>query len=47
VAIIVIIVLINLATGNLLGAFVGWLLPALLAFAGAKLGERMQRQRRG
>lgn len=47
VAIILIIVLVNLASGNLAGAFVGWLLPALVAFAGAKLGERMQRRRQG
>jgi hypothetical protein len=45
VAIILVIVLMNLVTGNVAGIFVGWVIPALLAFGGARLGERLQRRR--
>lgn len=45
VAIILVVVLVNLLTGNIAGLFLGWLIPALLAFAGARLGEHLQRRR--
>ena len=45
VAIVLVVVAMNLASGNVAGAAVGWMLPAVLAYLGARLGERLQRSR--
>lgn len=42
IAITIIVVVVNLATGSFAGAILGWIVPWFIALIGAKLGEKMQ-----